>query len=174
MKKVLITGGGGYTGCHLTSFLLSRNFKVIVFDTFWFGNYLKKHKNYELLIINEGELRHELRNNSEDIKKLIKLISNELKIKNAIVTQGSSGSTYFSKKNNKFYTSPAFASKVIDKIDAGDALLAISSLCLIKNLDKNLLLLIGSLAASQIVESIGNSKNVNKKEILKSVNYILK
>ena len=29
---------------------------------------LKKYKNYELLIINESELRHELRNNSEDIK----------------------------------------------------------------------------------------------------------
>ena len=54
MKKVLITGGGGYTGCHLTSFLLSRNFKVIVFDTFWFGNYLKKHKNLKII---RGDIR---------------------------------------------------------------------------------------------------------------------
>ena len=135
---------------------------------------LKKYKNYELLIINEGELRHELRNNSEDIKKLIKLISKELKIKNVMVTQGSAGATYFNKRNNKFYSSPAFASKVVDKVGAGDALLAISSLCLKKNIDKNLLLLIGSLAASQIVESIGNSKIVDKKEIIKSINYILK
>jgi len=135
---------------------------------------LKKYKNYELLIINEGELRHELRNNSDDIKKLIRLISNQLKIKNVIVTQGSLGATYYNKKQNKFYIAPAFASKVIDKVGAGDAMLAVSSLCLKKNLDKNLLLLISSLAASQVVENIGNSKNVDKKEILKSINYILK
>ena len=114
-----------------------------------------------------------MRNNSEDIKKLIRLISNQLKIKNVIVTQGSLGATYYNKKQNKFYIAPAFASKVIDKVGAGDAMLAISSLCL-KNLDKNLLLLISSLAASQVVENIGNSKNVDKKEILKSINYILK
>ncbi len=135
---------------------------------------LKKYKNYELLIINESELRHELRNNSDDIKKLIRLISNELKIKNVIVTQGSSGATYFNKFNNNFSISPAFASKIVDKVGAGDAMLAISSLCLKKKLDKNLLLLIGSLAASQLVENIGNSKKVDKKEILKSINYILK
>ncbi len=135
---------------------------------------LKKYKNYELLIINESELRHELRNNSDDIKKLIRLISNELKIKNVIVTQGSSGATYFNKMSNNFYTSPAFAFKVVDKVGAGDAMLAITSLCLKKKIDKNLLLLIGSLAASQLVENVGNSKKVDKKEILKSIHYILK
>ena len=135
---------------------------------------LKNYKNYELLIINETELRHELRNKSDDIKRLIKTISNELKIKNVIVTQGSSGATFYSKKINKFYFSPAFSSKVIDKVGAGDAMLAISAMCLKENLDTNLLLLFGSLAASQVVETIGNSKIVNKIEILKSINYILK
>jgi rfaE bifunctional protein kinase chain/domain/rfaE bifunctional protein nucleotidyltransferase chain/domain len=135
---------------------------------------LKNYKNYEFLIINETELRHELRNKSDDIKKLVKLISNELKINNVIVTQGSLGATFYSRKINKFYFSPAFSSKVIDKVGAGDAMLAVSAMCLKENLDTNLLLLIGSLAASQVVEAIGNSKTINKTEILKSINYMLK
>ena len=35
-------------------------------------------------------------------------------------------------------------------------------------------LLIGSLAAAQVVESIGNSKSVNKIEILKTIEHMLK
>lgn len=135
---------------------------------------LKKYKNYELLVINEGELRHELRNNSENIRKLIITIVNELNIENVIVTQGSEGVTLYSRKEKKFYYCPAFANKIIDKVGAGDAMFAIASICLKKNIDKNLLLLISSLGASQVIETIANSKSVNKTEILKSLNYLLK
>ena len=45
MKKILITGGCGFVGTNLTKFLLRKNYKVIVIDTQWFGNYLPKHKN---------------------------------------------------------------------------------------------------------------------------------
>ena len=135
---------------------------------------LKKYKNYELLVINEGELRHELRNNSENIKKLIVAIVNDLKIKNIIVTQGSEGVTFYNRNEKKFYYCPAFANKIVDKVGAGDAMFAIASICLKKNIDKNLLLLISSLGASQVLETIANSKSVNKTEVLKSLNYLLK
>jgi rfaE bifunctional protein kinase chain/domain/rfaE bifunctional protein nucleotidyltransferase chain/domain len=135
---------------------------------------LKKYKNYELLVINESELRHEFRDNFSNIKLLIKKISVDLKILNIIVTQGSLGAILYSSKERKFYTCPAFASKIVDKVGAGDAMLALSSICLKLNIDKNLLLLIGSLASSQVVETIGNSKSVNKMDLLKSINYLLK
>ena len=43
-KKIFITGGGGYIGTRLVPILLKKNYKVTVFDTFFFGNYLKKNK----------------------------------------------------------------------------------------------------------------------------------
>ena len=41
--KVLVTGGGGYKGSILVNKLLSlkKIQKVVVIDTFWFGNHLK-------------------------------------------------------------------------------------------------------------------------------------
>ncbi len=45
MKKIFITGGGGYIGARLVPILLKKNFKVTVYDTFFFGNELKKTKN---------------------------------------------------------------------------------------------------------------------------------
>ena len=49
MKNILITGGGGYIGTNLTKKLLNEGYNVTVIDTFWFGNYLQKHKNLKIL-----------------------------------------------------------------------------------------------------------------------------
>jgi len=43
--KILVTGGGGYVGSLLVPKLLELNYKIIVIDTFWYGDFLKKNKN---------------------------------------------------------------------------------------------------------------------------------
>ncbi len=53
-KKIFITGGGGYCGTTLVPLLLAKDFKVTVYDTFYFGNFLPKNEN--LNIIN-GDIR---------------------------------------------------------------------------------------------------------------------
>ena len=64
MKNILVTGGGGYVGTNLTSELLSENYIVTVLDTFWFGNYLKKHKNLKII-------KKDIRNiNKKDLKNM--------------------------------------------------------------------------------------------------------
>ena len=68
----------------------------------------------------------------------------------------------------------ALASKVIDKVGAGDAFLSIISLFLKLNVQKDLSLLAGSLAAAQSTEDIGNKSAVNKIKLLKSIEHILK
>jgi nucleoside-diphosphate-sugar epimerase len=55
MKKILITGGGGYVGTYFTKILLKKNFKVTVFDTFFYGNFHKKNKNLKIV---KGDIRN--------------------------------------------------------------------------------------------------------------------
>ena len=69
---------------------------------------------------------------------------------------------------------PGFAAQVIDKIGSGDALLALLSVCLYSNLDEKLSLFIGSLAAAQSVETVGNSVPVSKLKLLKTISHLLK
>ena len=52
--KILILGGCGYIGSKLTEDLISKNLKIKVYDTQWFGNYLKPHKNLEVV---KGDIR---------------------------------------------------------------------------------------------------------------------
>ena len=49
--------------------------------------------------------------------------------------------------NNQYYHCPAFADKIVDKIGAGDAMLAVLSCALKKEFSPNLALFFGSLAA---------------------------
>ena len=51
MEKILITGGCGYIGTNLVDFFLKQNHKVTVIDTQWFGNFLPKSKNLEVIKI---------------------------------------------------------------------------------------------------------------------------
>ncbi len=52
--KIFVTGGCGYKGHVLIPKLLERGYKVISFDLQWFGNYLKPHKNLEII---KGDVR---------------------------------------------------------------------------------------------------------------------
>jgi nucleoside-diphosphate-sugar epimerase len=53
-KKIFITGGGGYVGSRLVPILLKKKFIITVFDTFYFGNKLKKNKNLKII---KGDIR---------------------------------------------------------------------------------------------------------------------
>lgn len=135
---------------------------------------LKKYKNVNSVIINEKEMRHELRDKNGDIKKLMKRLAGMYNFKILIVTQGSSGSIMYNKTKNKFSHSDAFAKSAIDKIGAGDTMLSLISLCLKKKLDDRLSLLVGSIAGALSVKSYGNKSVVGKIEIQKSLENLLK
>ena len=133
---------------------------------------LKKYNNIDLLIINESEMRFELKNEHEDIRIIAKRYFKNKKLKNLVITRGLNGALLLDKK--KIFDCPAFAFKSIDKVGAGDAMLSIISLCLKNNLDKNLSLFLGSLAAAFSVQSIGNKKIFNFSELENYLEYSLK
>ena len=65
MKKIFITGGAGYVGTRLVPILLDQNYKITVYDNFYFGNFLRSHENLHII---KGDIR--------DTKLLEKSINN--------------------------------------------------------------------------------------------------
>ena len=135
---------------------------------------MRNYRNIDCVIINEKEIRHELRDRNGAINNLMKKLSHEQNIKNLVVTRGTRGSTLYNKKNNKFILCDAHAKTSVDKIGAGDAMLSAIALCLKCGLHRDLALLIASLAAAQSVMTIGNKETINKVKILKSLKNMLK
>jgi rfaE bifunctional protein kinase chain/domain/rfaE bifunctional protein nucleotidyltransferase chain/domain len=134
---------------------------------------LEKYKKIDTLIINENELRHEMRDKLDDINIISSKLMKKFGIENLIVTRGKNGALLF-KKNKKPILCPAFATKIIDKVGAGDNMLSIMSLCLFKKMDPSLSLYIGSLAGALSVESIGNKEHLIKSKLLRAIEYSLK
>ncbi len=135
---------------------------------------MRNYRNIDCVIINEKEIRYELRDRNGTINDLMRRLSQEQNIKNLVVTRGTRGSTLYNKKNKKFVMCDAYAKTSIDKIGAGDAMLSVIGLCLKCGLHRDLALLVSSLAAAQSVMTIGNKETINKTKILKSLKNILK
>jgi nucleoside-diphosphate-sugar epimerase len=56
MERLLITGGCGFVGSALVHSLLDKNYQITVYDTEWFGNFLKPHANLKCI---KGDIRDE-------------------------------------------------------------------------------------------------------------------
>ncbi len=76
MKNILVTGGCGYVGVKLVPLLLENNYKVIVIDTCWFGNKLKKKKNLIIIKKDIRNIDHKFFNNVDTVIHLAS-ISND-------------------------------------------------------------------------------------------------
>ena len=134
---------------------------------------LKKYKSIDFMIINENELRHEMRSKNENIEDLIKEFSLEQKIKNLMITRGSSGSIFYNLYRNKFNYIDAFAKSAVDKIGAGDVMLGMMSLMIYKKIDIDLAMLISSLCSAESVKFMANKFVIKKDVILKTLDHVL-
>jgi rfaE bifunctional protein kinase chain/domain/rfaE bifunctional protein nucleotidyltransferase chain/domain len=135
---------------------------------------IQKYNNVDCVVINEQELRQELRNKNEKTESLAKKLAKILNIKNLVITRGSDGAFLLDSKTKNIFYSPAFASKVVDKVGAGDTMLSIISL-LIKLKSQHLLsLFLGSLAGAISVEGLSNKVPLSKVKLFKYMEHMLK
>ena len=122
----------------------------------------------KVLIIAEAGVNH---NGSFLIaKKLVDMIN----IDNLLITKGAEGALMYNKKTRKFHISPAFASKVVDKVGAGDSMLSMFALTLKEKFDSDISMFISSLAAAINVEEVSNKTPINKIKLLKYLYHSLK
>ena len=134
---------------------------------------IDKYSGVQSVVINENELRQELRDKNSNLIFLAKKLILEKKIKNLIVTRGKDGAILMNKDYKVFYC-PAFAKQIIDKVGAGDAMLSVTSLCLKMKIDPELTLFLGSIAAANSVETIGNKSNISFEKIDRALEYMFK
>ena len=139
------------------------------------GNHLiLKYKGASNLIINETELRYEMRDDKSSVEELLKKFSNLYKINLIIVTRGSNGTILFDNKNKKLLKIPAFASKVIDKVGTGDIMLSVIApfFSVSKNYASGILA--GSMFASKSLKKFGNENVLDASELTKFFSTFLK
>lgn len=135
---------------------------------------LNKYNGINTIIINETELRQELKDQTGEVNTLGHRLIKNRNCKNLIVTSGHQGAKLFKKNVKNTFSCPAFSDYSVDKIGAGDAMLSIASYSMCARFDSDLTLLLGSIAAALTVKSIGNKAEIDKQVLLRTIKYMLK
>ena len=133
---------------------------------------ISKYSNAHYVCVHEGELRHDYRNRQDATETLIKKLTERIKADAITVTLGKDGCLVY--KEGKLLKAPAFAGKVVDRVGAGDTLLAITALCFAAGVPEDLTILLGSLAAAETIATYGMGSKLSKVNILKAIEALIK
>lgn len=121
----------------------------------------------------ENEIRLEARDQRGEIRDIIVQIAERLKIPRLAVTRGSNGAILYDQQNGLVET-PALASKVVDRIGAGDAFLSVTALCAAQGAPSDIVGLIGNVVGAQAVAMVGNRNAVDRLAVMRQIETLLK
>ena len=136
-------------------------------------NTIAKYSKVDLISINGSELQLELRDRNPDYIHIVPKIIQEKNASHAVVTLGGEGLLVFDDKGN-FEKVPAFATKIVDKVGAGDSVFIIASLLAKVDAPLKVIGFLANLVAAHEVSQLGHQKSLERSDLLKHAKSILK
>lgn len=127
----------------------------------------------DYVCLHEGEVRLDQRDRTSDIRFLVEKLSNRLNARLVMVTQGKHGSLLYHRERG-YSACPAFAVKVVDRVGAGDSVLAISSLCAARDLPLEMTGFISNMVGAQAVTILGNRTSIDREQLFLGIQGILR
>ncbi len=131
-------------------------------------NTISKYPRADYICVAEHELRLETRDAHGPVRPMMESIIQKQDSRYMVTTRGRKGCAVISRTGD-FVQVPAFASNVVDRIGAGDAFFAVTSMMALKGLSSELLGFIGNIVGSLAVEVIGNKKPVRKDRLKSAI-----
>lgn len=114
--------------------------------------------------LHEGELRLDARDKLSSVDVLTRRLCERLSARAVLVTLGKRG-THLYDREQGVVSCPALAGKVVERVGAGDAVLAVTSLAVASGVDRRLASVFGNLAGAQVVATVGNRHAVCKRRL---------
>jgi bifunctional ADP-heptose synthase (sugar kinase/adenylyltransferase) len=134
-------------------------------------NTINKFPSRLMASLNGSELELLLRQTGMDFKSIVNQYLKSEGAENLVVTHGNKGLAI--RSGEETIEIPAFATNVVDKVGAGDAVFAISALFFGVNATLPANALASSLAGAMNAKSFGNSVPLNLKDFQKAIRHII-
>ena len=90
-------------------------------------NTISKYRRADFVSLSEHELRLEVRSRHRDIRSIVEDVATRIGCRTMVVTRGQRGCAVLDRESG-YMEVPAFTSAVVDRVGAGDAVLAIAAL----------------------------------------------
>lgn len=133
---------------------------------------ISAYERADYICVNEQEVRLDARSRRGELSTLVQDLASRLVCERLLVTRGSAGATYFDKQEN--FTSPSFASEVVDRTGSGDAVLAITAGLVAVGAPGPIVAFAANVIGAQKVQIIGNRSAVDRISTLKFIESLLK
>ncbi|RDI45134.1 PfkB family carbohydrate kinase [Aquicella lusitana] len=136
-------------------------------------NCISKYNKADYVCIANRELQLNFRQKHISSIDQIKQLMSEHDYKNVVVTSGVSGS-FSCKQGEDIYITPAFATSIKDRVGAGDAVLAVTSLFVAQQAPADMVGFIGNVVGSEAVNIMGNKSFIEKVPLMKHIVHLMK
>jgi len=136
-------------------------------------NLITKYPRIDYICIDEPEARLAVHMKDDDILKVANEILRRVDVGKMMITRGHSGSMAYDGRN-KIYSTPVFSTKIVDRVGAGDAFLAITSPCVANNIPMDIVGFIGNVVGAIHVTVVGNKSSVGPDSVYRFINTLLK
>ena len=139
-------------------------------------NTISKYPRLDIVCLNGSEVALEMRNRHLAISDLVPEFLAKTKAEFVAITSGSKGLTYGVNSTNGPTVSsvPAFATRVVDRVGAGDALFAALATALCAGADPMLAALMGNLAGAASIAELGNRIALDRVSLSRHVAALIK
>lgn len=134
---------------------------------------ISKYRRADFISVSEKELRLEARSRRGPLRALIPAVAKKLGSSRMLITRGGQGCVCYQKRSG-FFDVPAFTTSVVDRVGAGDAVFAISSLCAARNMPMEAIGFVANTIGAQAVTIVGNKTSVERVSVLKHIESLLK
>ena len=131
-----------------------------------------RYRRADFVSLAEGEIRLETRDRHGPIETLVEQLHARYGYERVVVTRGKSGCLLW-KKDAGFCAVPAFADKVVDRVGAGDAFLAITAPLAAVGAPLEVIGLVGNATGAEAVATVGNRTPVSPAALTARLRTIL-
>ncbi len=136
-------------------------------------NVVTKYGRADYICISEEELRLAYQQRRGDLSKKLREIACRMGCARVTITRGSSGLMVY-QKPSLLLEIPRFSDRVVDRIGAGDAVLAVTALAEASGMPMDLVGFVGNAAGAVAVGIVGNRTFIEKVPLIKYLYTLLK
>ena len=136
-------------------------------------NTISKYARADYVTIGEMELRLDARQLNVDLEILVRNLAGKISSRNALVTRGSFGCMVHDGKLGVFQI-PAFSIRVVDRIGAGDAALAITAPCAALRVPPPVLGFVANVVGAEACTIMGNQSFIEPIGLFRHITSLMK
>lgn len=136
-------------------------------------NLISKYPRADYVCLAHREIALDTRNQRLSPEVMVRHVADRLNCPRVMMTQGKYGSLFYTAPE-KFCQVPAFATNVVDRVGAGDAVLCVTSLCVAMNAPAEIAAFIGNVVGAEAVTIMGNQRSIERIPLFRHIECLLK